>query len=102
MRSTSVGPGDGKGLAGLGELGVPHVERERRRLVEAVAAGRLLEQGVALAQDPVDLDSQCVVARMERDQRVVEIAPPLRRAALHEREVVRREHADPQRAEQIT
>jgi hypothetical protein len=44
------------------------------------AAGRLLEQGVALAQDPVDLGAQAVVAGVDGHQGVVEPAAPGRRA----------------------
>ena len=47
-------------------------------------------------------DAQRVVAGVQRDERVVEEAPPLARAALDEREVVGREHRHPQRAEQVT
>ena len=38
---------------------------------------------------------------MEGHEQVVEEAPPLPRSALHELEIVRREHRDPQHAEQI-
>ena len=38
---------------------------------------------------------------LQRHEDVVEVAPPLGRAALHQREVVGREHGDPQRPEQV-
>ena len=48
------------------------------------AAG-LAQQGVALAQDPVDLGAQRVVLGCGGHQGVVEVAPPLGRAALDQR-----------------
>src|SRR5262245_64904895 len=39
---------------------------------------------------------------MERDERLVEISPALGRPTFHQRQIVRGEHADPKRAEQIT
>ena len=82
-----------------GEPGVPHVEGglDLRR---QPAAG-LLEQRVALAQDPVEVGAQRVDAGVEGDQQVVEVAAPLPRAALHQLEVVGREHHRPQGAEQV-
>ena len=41
----------------------------------AGVAARLLEQGVALAQDAVEVAAQRVVAGVEADQQVVEVAP---------------------------
>ena len=92
-----------QGLAGLGqapadldELGVPHVEREGGALVEPPAGP--LEQGVPLLEDLVDLRAQGVVARVRRHQRVVQVAATLGRTALHQLEVVGREHRHPQHA----
>ena len=68
-------------------------------VVESTA--RALEQRVALLEDLVDLAAQRVVARVRRHQCVIEELPALGRAALHQLEVVGREHGDAQHAEQV-
>ena len=60
-----------------------------------------LQQRVALAHDAVELEPQRVVLHGQRDQRVVEEPPPIRRAALDQRQVVGREHRHPDHAEQV-
>ena len=55
-RSTSVARACPKLLADVGQPGVPHVERRRRRLVEPPAD--LAQQRVALAHDAIELEAQ--------------------------------------------
>ena len=92
-------PGVAELVAELGELRVPHVEGDLRRLVEPAVG--LLEQGVALLHDPIELESQGVVLERQRHERVVEEAAPLAGPLLHERQVVGREHGHPHHAEQV-
>ena len=92
-------PGVPEAVADLGQPGVPHVERHGRRLVEPAAG--LAQQHVALAHDAVELEAQRVVLHGQRDERVVEEAPPVAGAALDQRQVVGREHGDPHHAEQV-
>ena len=86
-------------ISGGCQLGVEHVERQLDLVGQAAA--RLFQQGVALPQDPVDVADERVVAGMDRDQRLVEVAAPLRRTTLDQRQVVGREDRDPQGAEQV-
>ena len=60
-----------------------------------------LEQGVALAQHPIEVAADHIELRLAGHQRVVEVATAPGGAALHQIEVVRREHRHPQRARQI-
>ena len=84
----------------LRELRVPHVERGEQLRVRPLGCG-LTQQRVALPQDAVEVGTQRVVARVERDEHVVDVAPSLARPGLHEREVVGGEHGRAQRAEQV-
>ena len=59
------------------------------------------QQRVALLQHTFVVGARRVVARREHRQQLVEVAAPLRRAVLHEREVVGCEHRDAQQAVQI-
>ena len=61
----------------------------------------LLEQGVALAQDALEVAAQGVVAGMKGDEQVVEVLPAALRTALDQRQVVGREHGDLERTEQV-
>ena len=92
-------PGVTELFAGVGELHVPHVER-RLDLVGRPSA-RLLEQRVALSNDAVELEAQRVVLDCKCNECVVEESSPLGRCALHDHEVVGREDADADGAEQI-
>ena len=99
-RSTRPCAGGRQLLAGGRQLGVPHVERERRLGVQAPAA--LAQQGVALAQDALDVAHDGVVAPIERHEGVVEELPSAGRPPLHQRQVVGCEDRHPQHTEQVT
>ena len=93
-------------IGDLGELRVPHVEGHldlSREFARPRATGllRLFEQCVALLDDAIDLETNRVVLRGERDQRVVHEPASVARPTLHDDQVVGREHGHPDRPEQI-
>ena len=65
-------------------------------------AARLLEQGVALAEDPLDVAAQGVVPGRDGHEEVVEVVPAPLRSPLDQAEVVGGEHGDVQHPEQVT
>jgi hypothetical protein len=83
----------------LGELQVPDVEGGGDLRTETSAG--LLEERVALAEHPLDVGPQPFVPRVELDQQIVEqsTAPP--GPALHQLQVVRREHHHAQVTEHV-
>ncbi len=66
-----------------------------------MTTGHLAQEGVALAQDAVDVAAHAVELGAARHEQVVEIPAAQRRAALHDLEVVGSEHRHPQRPEEI-
>ena len=62
----------------------------------------LLQQRVALAQDPLEVDTERVVLAVQCHERVVEEAAPLPRPAFHQRQVVGREDTHLDDTEEIT
>ena len=74
----------------------------QRALTAAVPAGHLLQERVPLPEDASRSVRSTSSFGLRGDERVVEVAAPLGGPALHQREVVGREHGDPQRTEQVT
>ena len=74
--------------ARLHQLLVEHVERAA---IVGIADPRA-EERVAMAQHPLEIAARGFVARRETTEQIVEVIAALRRAALHEIEVVGREH----------
>src|SRR6476660_5493147 len=60
------------------------------------ATSHLLEQAVALLEDPLQTRQRAGVARLDLDQHLVQKAPPELRSGLDQAEVVRPEKGDPE------
>jgi hypothetical protein len=73
----------------------PVVEHVEGRACVGIAHPAL-QQRVALAQHPLEVGAHRRVPRTARLDQLVEVVAPARRTALHQREVVRREHRDAQ------
>ena len=99
QRHGDLGPAGADLLPHRGQLLVPDVEGQADLLGQSPPG--LLEQRVALAQHPLELQAQGVVAGPELDHGVVQEPPALPRPALHQHQVVGGEHAHPQRVEQV-
>ena len=100
--SEQVDPRRDERSAGAGEPLVPHIERGQRALTPAVPAGHLLQERVPLPEDAIEVGPQHVELRAARHEQVVEVAPTSRGTTFHHLEVIRSEHGDSQRTEQVT
>ena len=104
-RGDQVQPAGEQLRAVLGQVGVPDVQGGQIAAAAGAAdlAGqvRRAQQGVALLEHPVVVGAHAGVAGLAGDQQVVEVAAPLGRVAADQRQVLRREQHQPQRAEHV-